>query len=96
MPSQIRQYEKGTFLVMWLPFGSYFQGAAMCPDGKVRRLKTISECADTAWTIPASISYRGKTVSGHVEFKSDSGLSTDEKQFVAFVPHGKHKDIFNG
>lgn len=55
---------KGTYLEIYN--GIYVGGRALCSDGKVRRIKRIAPTPDTFFSIPASVVYRGKTVSGFV------------------------------
>jgi hypothetical protein len=88
-----REYQKGTSISSRAPWGVFVGCRALCPDGRVRAVK-LALTADTFWTIPAKLSYRGKTVCGFVTFASDSGLSTDPEQYLQFVPTGKHRDIF--
>lgn len=72
-----REYANGTYLTVEYPFATYVAGRAMCPDGKVRNLKRISLCADTFFSIPASVTVKGKTVAGYV---------TDNDGTICFVP----------
>lgn len=59
------QHACGTYFLMRRPWFLLVGGAALCPDGKVRKLKRISVCADTFFSVPAAVSYRGKTVAGY-------------------------------
>lgn len=81
------QYAKGTFLKIQYPWGIYRGGAAMCPDGKVRRLKRISKTADTFFSIPAAVSYKGTTVSGYV-----SVADYEDDRIVKFHPYANLKN----
>lgn len=56
------------------------------PDGKRRTVKLSGE-ADSFFTMPAWVSYRGTTVSGFIMTNSGGDIE--------FIPTGKHKDIFN-
>lgn len=69
--SQFLSYANGTYLQYTVPFGLYVGAAALCPDGKVRKVKRIASTPDTYFSIPASVTYKGKTVAGylHVEFR---------------------------
>src|SRR5262249_11529936 len=65
---------RGTYLDSSYPFGFFRGGAALCSDGKVRRLKRISEPADTFFSVPAAVTVNGKTVSGYVTVDSVDDL----------------------
>lgn len=68
---------------------------ALCPDGRRRNVKITRE-ADTFWTLPAKVTYRGTSVSGWIMTRTDEhGCSLDTVDYV-FVPGGKHADIFSG
>jgi hypothetical protein len=82
-----REYSKGTYLWCYKPWDTYAAGAAICPDGKLRRLKRIAFCADTFSTIPASVEYKGKTVAGFVTFKGER-----PNEYVEFVPYKFRKN----
>jgi hypothetical protein len=82
-----RNYANGTHLTMRYPFGTYVAGAALCSDGRVRALKRISECADTFFSVPASVTVNGRTVSGYVSVETVDGFSTatdDDPAIVKF------------
>ena len=87
------KYAKGTEIIRGPgPWALNIAARAICPDGRVRKMR-IGE-ADTFWTCPARLSYRGKTISGFVSLESDSGLSSDPELFVKFTPQGVNADIF--
>ncbi len=88
-----RTYAKGTWTQQRQPWGIFTRAKAVCPDGKARIVR-LAACAGSFFSVPARLSYKGKTVSGFISFASDSGLSTDPEQWVKFTPTGKHKDIF--
>lgn len=93
------QYAQGTELKTTQPWGIFISGRALCPDGKVRALKRIAICADTFFSIPAAISFKGKTVSGFVTVETVEGFSTptdDDPAIVKFVPYayGKNGNLF--
>jgi len=69
------KYELGTELITRQPWGIFVGGSALCSDGKVRKLKRIAPTADTLFSIPASVTVKGKTVAGFVSVESMSGLS---------------------
>ena len=60
----------------------------LCADGVIRAAE-LAQCADTFFSIPASIRIRGKRISGYA--------TTDESEGVrvyTFCPHDKHKPAF--
>jgi hypothetical protein len=75
--------------------GEYLEGAAMCSDGKVRKLKRLASEPDTFFSRQASVEVGGKTVSGYVMVETEEGLSTGTEtdpaivKFVA-VTYGKN------
>jgi hypothetical protein len=82
-----RDYARGTYLLTTQPWGTFVGGAAVCPDGKVRRLKRIAITADSFFSIPAAVCFRGKTVSGFVTFSNPDGTSTTGPDtYVEFIP----------
>ncbi len=87
-------YDRGTWTETRGPWDAFTRARAVCPDGKVRIVR-LAQCADTYFTIPARLSYKGKTVTGCISWASDSGLTSDPAQYVVFYPHGLHKGIFN-
>jgi len=82
------KYEQGTSITESYPWGIYVKARVLCPDGRVRTTKRIAATADTFFSIPASVTVQGKTVSGYVTFDDDT---------VKFVPYkyGKNGGIFN-
>ena len=89
----LRNYAKGTWVETFGPFATFTRTKDVCPDGAARVVR-LAATADSYFSVPASLSYRGKTVSGFICWASDSGLSTDREQWVKSTPTGKHKDIF--
>jgi hypothetical protein len=92
-------YADGTFLTSTQPWGLFMGGAALCPDGKVRRLKRIAGTADTFFSVPAAVEVRGRTVTGYVTVQTREGLSTpteDDPPIVKFFPvkNRKNSDAF--
>lgn len=63
---QTSQYKQGTYVVQSYPWGLYLKGAALCSDGKVRKLARVASTADTWFSIPASVRVNGKTVAGWI------------------------------
>lgn len=88
MSKAIRAYNNGTYIEIRLPWGEYISADALCPDGKIRKTKRISATADTFFSVPASIRFRGKTVAGYI---------TIEDETVRFIPYKNRKNgnIFN-
>jgi hypothetical protein len=94
------QYAKTTYLESQMPWGFYSKGRALCPDGKVRTLKRIAESADTFFSVPAAVTYKGKTVAGYVTVETIQGYSTPDALdplVVKFIPYkyGKNGALFN-
>jgi hypothetical protein len=87
-----RNYAQGTSLVQSYPWGTYHGGRALCSDGKVRRLHTIAQTADTFFSVPATVqvSRDGKryTVAGFITVETLGGSSiesADDPAVVKFV-----------
>ena len=85
MDTDTREYGMGTKLVATYPFGFYRGGYALCSDGKVRKLKRISETADTFFSVPAAVVVKGKTVAGFIMFETMQGFSTETENDPAVV-----------
>jgi len=68
MTIETRKYAAGTQMTVSYPWGINISAKAICPDGKVRSLKRIAQTADTFFSIPASVTIKGKSVSGYVTF----------------------------
>lgn len=64
-------YARGTYFLVRMPWAVFAGGAALCPDGKVRKLKRISVCADTFFSVPASVVYKGRTIAGYCTTDND-------------------------
>jgi hypothetical protein len=88
----IRYYKDGTSLITDGPWSIFVGGRALCPDGKVRALSWVAQCADSYWTVPAAVKVKGKKVSGFVTFK---GFCDDYT--LEFVPMktGKNAGVFD-
>jgi hypothetical protein len=94
MNANRQQYAKGTWTESTGPWGLFTRARARCEDGRLRTVK-LSVCADSFFSVPARVSFRGKTVCGFITFAADSGLSTDhEGQYVQFIATGRHANIF--
>ncbi len=76
------------------PWATFTRARAICPDGKARVVK-LALVADTYWTVPARVSYKGTTVAGFITFASEDGMSTNPEQWVKFIPTGKYADVFS-
>lgn len=92
-----REFSRGTYLDSSMPFGLYVGGAAMCSDGKVRKLARISQVADTFFSIPAAVRVKGRYVSGYVSVETQEGWSVvtdDDPLVVKFIAYkyGKNSD----
>jgi hypothetical protein len=72
-----RDYADGTYVVTRSPWDTFTSAAAMCTDGKVRRVSRISATADTFFSVPASVKVNGKTVAGYITFSTRAGYSTE-------------------
>lgn len=96
MTYDTRNYARGTFLRVSYPWGWNVSGAAICSDGKVRKLKRIAETADTFFSIPASVTVDGRTVAGYVTVETERGYSTDmgetDPYIVKFVAYTYRKN----
>lgn len=83
-----RDYARGTYLVQTSTWGQYVAGRALCDDGLTRNLKRIAPTADTWFSVPASVTAHGKTVSGYVSVTTASGsdvyVDDDDPMVVRF------------
>jgi hypothetical protein len=97
--SQFRSYANGTYFQYTMPWSLYVGAAALCPDGKVRKVKRIAETPDTFFSIPASVTYKGKTVAGYLHLKNVAHPfdAVAFKDAVIFSPYlyRKNGNIFN-
>jgi hypothetical protein len=86
-------YAQGTELVTPdHPMACGFRsGKALCPDGKVRAvLFRNGGIADTFFSVPAAVRYKGKTVAGYVTIQTVEGYSVpsdDDPAVVKFFPY---------
>lgn len=87
------EYANGTYLTPASgPFScGMVDGAALCTDGIVRRVRFRNGgIADTFFSIPCSVSCKGKTVSGYVTVETVEGWTTpteDDPAIVRFVAY---------
>lgn len=58
---------------------------AICPDGRIRRTKRISQTSDTFFSIPASMTVKGKTVAGYITVETIASRRC--QVIVKFVPY---------
>lgn len=89
------EYANGTYLDIGMPWSVYVGGAALCTDGKVRKLARIAETADTFFSVPASVRVNGKYVSGYVTTETVEGYSTpsdSDPVVVKFVTYQNRKN----
>lgn len=84
-----------TFIETQGPWQLPCNARLLCPDGVCRLVKRIAITPTTMWTLPATITYKGKTVSGAMLCPSDDYCIPDNmKNEYRFVPYGKNRDIF--
>lgn len=78
--NETQMYDGGTSITRNYPWGWTVTARVMCPDGKVRKVKRISQTADTWFSIPAAVEVKGKTVAGYVTVSNnlDNGEQTAE------------------
>ena len=57
----------------------------LCADGIIRAAE-LAQCADTFFSIPASIRIRGKRISGYATSDESEGV-----RVCTFRPHDRHK-----
>jgi len=53
---------------------------ALCEDGKQRTARITAQSPDTFFSIPASVQYKGKTVSGFLTWDKDKEVD----KFIAY------------
>lgn len=98
------QYARGTSLELEPgPFACAFvSGRALCVDGKVRAVRFPSGgIADTFFSVPATVTVGGKTVSGYVTVETVEGYSIpaeDDPEIVRFVAnsYGRNGHLLPG
>lgn len=85
--TQTRQYAHGTSVTQSFPWGGFVSARALCPDGAVRTVN-VAETADTFFSVPASVQFRGTRVSGFItidESTPDPTRDTRTHAVVRFV-----------
>jgi hypothetical protein len=91
-------YANGTWLRTSTMWDYYSAGAALCSDGKVRKLARIAATADTFFSIRAAVKVRGNTVSGYVSLRDDldsastAGTPLNPGATVVFIPNSYGKN----
>lgn len=78
-------HAKNTSLTVYLPWSMNAHARILCSDGRVRKTKRMSVVADSLFSIPASVSVKGKTVTGYITKDYDGALE--------FRATGKNKDL---
>lgn len=89
------EYAMGTSIEYRMPWGVIVKARALCPDGIVRNCKRVAETADTVFSIPASVSVKGRTVAGYITVETLEGYSTAtdaDPAVVKFVPYTYRKN----
>lgn len=79
-------FEDGSYVQTKGPWNVPISGKALCPDGKIRKLKRISHISGNVHDLSCAISYNGKTVSGVIRIV---------KEGLQFVPTGLNANAFN-
>lgn len=79
-----------TFLSQSMPWGLFRRTGhrLLCADGVIRAAE-LAQCADTFFSIPASVRIRGKHVSGYATSDEVDGV-----RVYTFRPFDKHKPAF--
>lgn len=93
----VKEYSlsRKTFIETFGPWQLPCNAKVLCPDGICRLVKRLVITPTTMWTLPATITYKGKTVSGALLGPSDEcHLPDDMKNEYRFIPYGKNRDIF--
>lgn len=90
--AETRTHGRGTSMTVSYPWGLFLRCRAICPDGKVRSVR-VAQTADTFFSIPASVLFKGKRVAGYVTFSDDYG---SEPAWVEFrvVDGRKNSHLF--
>lgn len=79
-----------TFFSQTYPWGLFRRTGhrLLCADGKIRAAE-LAQCADTFFSIPASVRINGKRVSGYATCDESEGVRVH-----TFRPYDKHKEAF--
>lgn len=86
------EYADGTSLIQNPgPWGGWMKGRALCSDGVVRAVRfPRGGHADTFFSVPATVTVQGKTVTGFVMVSSRDGYDTvtdDDPAVVRFTAY---------
>jgi hypothetical protein len=91
-----RQYGKGTSVTLRGPWSVYVSARVLCPDGKVRTVKRIAITSDTFFSVPCSVTFRGRTVAGYMTARDTEAPENhaigDSNTVMAFVPYQYRKN----
>lgn len=93
---ETRNYACDTSLTVTYPWGLYVAGRALCADGKVRTLKRIAQTADTFFSVPASVTVKGRTVAGYISIQTRAGFDTATPDDPAIVRFHAYQYRANG
>ena len=79
-----------TFLSQAMPWGLFRRTGhrLLCADGVIRSAE-LAQCADSFFSIPASVRIRGRHVSGYATSDEVDGVRVH-----TFRPYYKHRDAF--
>lgn len=91
-----REYGHGTSITSSYPWGVHVTAKVMCSDGVVRKVKRIAQTADTFFSIPASVTVKGKTVAGYVTIETTAGSSVempDDPAVAKFIAYRYGKNF---
>lgn len=84
----IKKFNMGTFIQSEGFWEVPMAGAALCPDGIVRKLKRICNLNTKGGNqLNAAVNYKGKTVSGTISF-------VPELEIIRFDASGKNRSDF--
>ncbi len=89
-------YAQGTYIEHRYPWGVIVGAKALCPDNVVRKVQRISQTADTFFSVPASVRFKGKTVAGYVTVECESGSSVVTPEDPAVVKFKPYRYCKNG
>lgn len=98
MTTNRREYALETFLTLAGPWQVWSTpGRVLCSDGIVRAVKRVAMTSDTWFSLPASVTVRGKTVSGYISVETLQGFETvtpDDPAVMKFIAYqyGKNAD----
>jgi len=75
------------------PWAQMIGALAICPDGKVRKVRNIGPDMDF-YSRSGAVKVSGKTVSGLISFARDNSLPSSVCEWIEFTATGKHSNIF--